>query len=199
MSERNLIKKINHSSRNIDIGNRSQSYAFYTGNFGRIVTIPEFIKKIKKQKLNIDFSQEINKRLKTKDWFKFLKTCRSTISCESGSFYLQWNDTIRNQVNKIMKKRPNTSFDYINKNFLKNSKNYVSGNIVSARHFDAIASGTCNILVEGSYNNTLVPDTHYIKLNKNLSNWKEVIERVRDKKETEKIAKKIIKKSKRTK
>ena len=192
MSDRNLTKTINHASRTIDIGNRSYPYAFYTGNIGRIVTIPKFIKKIEKQKLKVDFSQESTERLQPHDWFNFLKKCRSTISCESGSFYLQWNDNIRNQVNKIMKKKPNTSFNFIKNNILEKSKNYINGNIISARHFDAISTGTCNILVEGSYNNILVPDTHYIKLNKNLSNYNHVIEKISDKKETERIAKKAL-------
>ena len=192
MSDRNLIKTINHTSRTIDIGNRSYPYAYYTGNIGRIVTIPKFITRVEKQKLNVDFSQKITERLQTQDWFNFLKKCRSTISCESGSFYLQWNDNIRNKVNNIMKKRPKTSFNFIKNNILKKSKNYINGNIISARHFDAISTGTCNILVEGTYNNILVPDTHYIKLNKNLSNYNDVIEKISDKKETERIAKKAL-------
>ena len=38
------------------------------------------------------------------------------------------------------------------------------GKCISSRHFDAIGTGTCQILLEGRYNDILKPGEHYIAL-----------------------------------
>ena len=51
---------------------------------------------------------------------------------------------------------------------------------ISSRHFDAIGSNTCQILVEGYYNGILEKDRHYIGLNQDFSNISSVLERFSD-------------------
>ncbi|WP_155801858.1 CgeB family protein [Magnetospirillum molischianum] len=51
---------------------------------------------------------------------------------------------------------------------------------ISSRHFDAIGSGTVQILVEGRYNDILVPNQHYIVLNRDFSNIEDVLVRFND-------------------
>ena len=88
---------------------------------------------------------------------------------------------------------PKISFRYVFNNILKKSSSHVEASCISSRHFDSIASGACNVLVEGSYSNLLEPDVHYINLKSDLSNYKEVIEKIMDHKFTENIAKKALK------
>lgn len=54
------------------------------------------------------------------------------------------------------------------------------GKCISSRHFDAIGTATCQILLEGRYNDILVPDVHYIRLASDFSNIAEVMETFRD-------------------
>ncbi|MCB1436638.1 MAG: glycosyltransferase family 1 protein [Rhodobiaceae bacterium] len=54
------------------------------------------------------------------------------------------------------------------------------GKCISSRHFDAIGTGTCQILLEGRYNDILVPDIHYIRLASDFSNIGEVMAAFRD-------------------
>lgn len=54
------------------------------------------------------------------------------------------------------------------------------GKCISSRHFDAIGTGTCQILLEGRYNDILTPDVHYIRLASDFSNISEVMETFRD-------------------
>lgn len=51
---------------------------------------------------------------------------------------------------------------------------------ISSRHFDAIGTGTCQILVRGRYNDILRPDEHYLALEPDFSNLDEVMRRFRD-------------------
>lgn len=56
----------------------------------------------------------------------------------------------------------------------------VSGKCVSSRHFDAIGTETCQILLPGRYNDLLVADRHYLALEPDFSNIDDVLERFRD-------------------
>jgi phytoene dehydrogenase-like protein len=51
---------------------------------------------------------------------------------------------------------------------------------VSPRHFEAIMTKTCQILIEGRYNRVLEPEKHYIALKRDFSNLDEVLERLGD-------------------
>tara|TARA_Y100000022_G_C13253255_1_gene378264 strand:+ start:1366 stop:2421 length:1056 start_codon:yes stop_codon:yes gene_type:complete len=196
MSSRNIIKEINHTKRTIDLGNRLTSYAHYMGNINRSEVIPKFLKKIKKNKnIKTDFSLDPKKRFTSSNWINFLKNCRTSVSSESGSYFLQWNDSLRLKINKMTEINPKISFRYIFNNILKKSSSHIQATAISSRQFDSIATGTCNVLVEGNYSNLLEPDIHYINLKSDLSNYDEVIEKIMDHKFTENIAKKALKHS----
>lgn len=51
---------------------------------------------------------------------------------------------------------------------------------ISSRHFEAIGTNTCQILIDGHYNGILERDRHYICLHRDLSNISEVVERFSD-------------------
>ncbi len=55
-----------------------------------------------------------------------------------------------------------------------------SGKAISSRHFDAIGTETAQILFAGRYNDLLVPDVHYLSLERDFSNLDDVMERFRD-------------------
>jgi Glycosyl transferases group 1 len=59
---------------------------------------------------------------------------------------------------------------------------------ISSRHFEAAATGTCQILVEGRYNDILEAERHYIALAPNLENAPAAIERFRDPAERRRVA-----------
>ncbi len=59
---------------------------------------------------------------------------------------------------------------------------------ISSRHFEAAATGTCQILVRGCYNGVLQADEHYIAVDADLGNARAAIERFRDVDERRRIA-----------
>ena len=141
MSSRNKIKKINHTNRTIDLGSRLANYAYYLGNINRSEVIPKFIKKIKKNKnLKIDFSLDPKKRFTSSNWINFLKNCRTTISNEPGAYFLQWNDSLRLKINKMIEINPKISFRYVYNNILKKSSSHVQATAISSRHFDLFSN-----------------------------------------------------------
>jgi spore maturation protein CgeB len=59
---------------------------------------------------------------------------------------------------------------------------------ISSRHFEAAATGTCQILVRGRYNDILEADRHYIALNADLADAPDAVSRFRDPTERQRIA-----------
>lgn len=59
---------------------------------------------------------------------------------------------------------------------------------ISSRHFEAAATGTCQILVKGRFNDILDADRHYIALDPDLGNAAEAVARFRDPVERRRIA-----------
>ncbi len=59
---------------------------------------------------------------------------------------------------------------------------------ISSRHFEAAATGTCQLLVAGRYNDILLEDEHYIPLRPDLANAADALLRFRDPAERGRIA-----------
>jgi len=72
--------------------------------------------------------------------------------------------------------------------FSEFSQPTVYSKCISSRHFDAIGTRTVQILLEGRYNDVLIPKEHYICLKRDYSNFDEVISSFLDVKERNRIA-----------
>ena len=59
---------------------------------------------------------------------------------------------------------------------------------ISSRHFDAIGTGTVQILLTGRYNDILVAGSHYLELARDFSNAEELARQFMDQGERERIA-----------
>jgi hypothetical protein len=59
---------------------------------------------------------------------------------------------------------------------------------ISSRHFEAAATGTCQILLRGRYNDILEADRHYLALDADLGNARSALERFRDPTDRRRIA-----------
>jgi spore maturation protein CgeB len=76
---------------------------------------------------------------------------------------------------------PSAKFDEVHSRFFADpDREYRSGKCISSRHFEAIGTETCQILLEGGYNGILEPDVHYIAVRRDLANLDEALERFGD-------------------
>jgi hypothetical protein len=121
------------------------------------------------------------------DWAEFLASCRGTVGAEAGTHYLERTDETQGAVLRFLDQHPAASFDEVFARFFRDYRNPVSGKTLSSRHFEAIGTKTCQILLEGHYSGVLVPDVHYIALRKDFSNAAECISRFKDEAERQRI------------
>lgn len=56
----------------------------------------------------------------------------------------------------------------------------VYGKCISSRNFDAIGTRTCQILLEGRFNDILAPGSHYLELANDFSNLDQVLQDLKD-------------------
>jgi hypothetical protein len=177
------------STREVDIGARSYEYPWYLGDIDRSSILSFLGSSDFDSDLNIDISTNPQDRFNRKDWAGFLNNCKFTISSEAGSSYLERDDKTRKKVNQFVENNPEVSFNTVYDMFFLNYKGCaINGKCISSRHFDAIGTKTCQILLEGKYNDILEADKHYIELKKDLSNIKAVMEKIRN----DKVRKDIV-------
>ncbi len=153
--------KINNLSNSIDrkylIGYRVNEYAYKYGYIGNMkIIISKYFDLMK----NVNISTKNKDRIYSKEWFEFLKNCTFTLGCESGSSILI-----------------NNKNDYTEYGDLKKDYSFYT---ISGRHFEAAICKTCQILLEGTYENILTPNVHYIEIKKDFSNIDEVKFRMKD-------------------
>ena len=168
------------NQREIDIGYRSPPALWYLGNNERTEIAEFFSKNASLFKINTDISLLAQDRFDTSNYALFLNRCRGYIGTEPGGDYFELTDTTRIRVNKYLEEHPNSTWPEIKRTFFDNYGASVPMRIISGRHVEAAACKTVQILLEGRYNGILEPNVHYIALDKNYSNFSEVIEKFRD-------------------
>jgi len=164
--------------RLIDIGERSYEYPLYLGDINRNLLIQNI--KNNFSGLVLDISSDKDKRFARKDWASFLNICKATVSTEAGTSFLERDDRTRFAVNDYLKRNKTAHFNDVYDRFFANYKKPVSGKTISSRHFDAVGTKTCQILLSGRFCDILTPDIHYISINKDFSNLESVYDRFID-------------------
>lgn len=138
-----------------------------------------------KEVLNeLNFKNDIyldGKNLVSNDWALFLNKSLGTIGAESGTYFLdKYGEKIAIAKQMFNKNKLINLNDLFEKIYSDNSIEVKSAKCISPRHFEAIGTKTCQLLLDGEYNNLLIPDIHFIKINKNLDNLKDAIMRLLD-------------------
>ena len=176
-----------HHLRPIDIGFIGDRYSFAIGDVERSELAEYFARNSLTQELTMDIRIGQKLRIPRNEYVEFLNSTRGTIGAESGTYYLEKTDKTQKEVEAFLSRHPKATFSEVYERFFKRYANPVNGKAISSRHFEAIGTKTCQILLEGSYNGILKPNTHYISIKKDYSNFDEVLERFKDENSTRRM------------
>ncbi len=178
------------SPRPIDVGYRGRALGYWLGELAqeKRIIAEKFLEYAKESSLVCNISYKEEDRIYGEDWVKFLKTCRCVLGTESGASVVDFTGEIEKNVQDYLKKHPNATFEEVRDLFFKDEEYKIKFNQISPRIFESIACGCCLVLFEGEYSGIVVPDRHYIPLKKDFSNIEEVIEKIKDRDYTRKIA-----------
>lgn len=116
-------------------------------------------------------------------WASRLASSHGTIGAEAGTYFLDREGRILTAAKESIESNDFVE-EYISFDFSKYAKDhnikYVCGKAISSRHFEALGTRTVQILLEGSYNDILEPDIHYLSVKKDFSNLKDKINEFKD-------------------
>jgi hypothetical protein len=174
------------AARAVDIGFIGASYPPFIGDVERTRLVQTVAACARSWNLSCEIR---SKNVPRAEWASFLKRSKGTLGAESGTYYLDRDGEIISRGKAFLASRPDASFDDLHAQVFANpSVKHVSGKCISSRHFEAIGTRTCQVLLEGDYNGILDPGLHYISVKKDLSDLDHAIERFKDDAHREEIA-----------
>lgn len=167
--------------RPYDIVYRARELPWCYGTAGRMKSlIADIISPMAvANRLCIDISTRYEDTLFGDKWWDFIASGRATIGSAGGYSVIDWRGEIKAQVELLLKKNPGICFDEFS-DLMPAGWDGHHLLTITPRHFEAVITKTCQILVENSYKGILIPYRHYIPLKTNLSNVNEVLEQLRD-------------------
>ena len=164
--------------RPIDVGYRAHPGAPWLGRHGMLKGRigEEFERSAPAHGLSTDISMRDEDVHHGDDWFRFLAACKYTIGIEGGATVLDRDGSFKERTERYLAEHPDAGYDEVEANCFPGEDGKLALMAISPRHLEACATGTCQVLVEGSYNGILRPGDHYIELREDLSNLEQVLE-----------------------
>lgn len=166
-----------HHGRPIDIGYRSwDPWPFY-GRHGRLKgeVGHVFAARAPEYGLKCDISNDYRDAIVGDAWFDFLLNCKYTIGVEGGTSIIDRDGSIATRTFEYMRAHPDASFEQIEAACFPGLDGEFAYYAVSPRHFEAVMTRTCQILIEGEYGGALEAGKHYIPLKRDFSNLDDVL------------------------
>jgi hypothetical protein len=177
------------SARAVDIVYRASHLPYWFGSHGqlkhRIGTVVE--ERARARGLRTDISTRVEDTVAGARWFDFLMSGRTVLGCESGSSVLDRRGELQARIRRLLSEDPRRPFDVVSRAMPDGWDAYAFF-ALSPRHFEAVITKTCQVLIDGEYEGVFQRDRHYIPLRPDFSNMDEVLDRVRDRGLTETIA-----------
>ena len=168
--------------RPLEVGYRGRSLPPWLGILGqeKAWIAQGVAERAERHKLRCDVAWTEGSRIYGLSWFEFIASCRVTLGTESGATITDFDGTIERRGREYMIEHPEAEFWDIHEAVLAPYEGNVRMNVISPRIFEAVALRTGLVLFPGEYSGVLERDRHYIPLEKDFSNFAEVVERIRD-------------------
>jgi hypothetical protein len=170
-----------YAERDIDVGFVGDIYWPFVGDRERTELISYFEQHGQERGLRCDIRGGRSSRMPRDEWAAFLNRSHALIGAESGTYYLNEKGALLERARAYnLHQRPDASFEEVFAKFFVGVPRGVSGKSISSRHFEAIGTKTCQVLIEGNYNGILKAGEHYIPVRADLSDIDEAIRALRD-------------------
>lgn len=176
--------------RPVDLFYRSRVCPLCAGSLGYEKTLiaKEVSRRAPQFGLNVDVSVREEDRLYGKEWITAMSSCRATLGSESGASIWDYDGSIERAIDEAIGMVPDISFEELHEQILKPFDGKLIYSSISPRIFEAAALKTPQILFPGWYNGLIKPDVHFLQLEKDFSNFGDVVRTLRDDNHLERLA-----------
>ena len=177
--------------RNISVGYRGRDIGPRYGKLGRQkYEIGVTMRSVCQENgLSYDIEVDEESRIYGDDWYRFIASCQTMLGTESGSNVFDLDGQLEA---KLLELKANANLDCWGFDVASAvTQQYETGDSmgqISPRIFECASLKTALVLFPGRYSDVLVPNKHYIPLAADFSNIANVIDRINDKAELERIA-----------
>ena len=170
------------AERPIDVGYRTRRMPFWLGRLGyeKWFIAEEFQRRAAGTGLVLNLSTHEGERLYGNAWTNFVASCRAMIGVESGASIIDFDGQLEQRVEDYVANNPHTTFETVSNKLLGPYEGSLRLHQISPRCFEAAALRTPMVLFEGRYSGVLEPGRHFIALEKDFSNFNEVLSRLRN-------------------
>jgi hypothetical protein len=175
--------------RTIDVGYRAKDLPAWLGRHARLKAEigDAFAAAAPAHGLTCDISTRAEDAIVGPDWVRFLLSCRYTVGVEGGASILDRDGSLRQCCERVLAERPDATFEELEQECFPGRDGEFGLVALSPRHLEAVATRTCQVLIEGEYDGVLEPDRHYIPLRRDFSNLDTVLATMRRDDERERI------------
>jgi hypothetical protein len=164
------------------IGYRSRPVPFWLGRLGQEKTVigREFLARAPGAALRCNISTSEESRIYGESWIDFLRACRAVLGTESGASVVDVDGSIERRVREYLEAHPGASFDEVGRAILEPHEDRPRHATISPRVFEAIALRTALVMFPGVYSRIVRAWDHYIPLQADFSNFREVADLLKD-------------------
>jgi len=176
--------------RPLDVVYRGRSIPYWLGRLGqdKVAIGREFLARASSTDLRCDISWTEAERIYGDSWYGFLGSSRTTLGTESGASIVDFDGSLEECTEHYLKANPTASFEEVEREILAPFEGNTIIDAISPRVFEAAALGTVMVNFSGRYSGVIEPWVHYIPLEKDFSNFDEVVAFIRDDAELERVA-----------
>jgi hypothetical protein len=183
---------ITHRNRGIDVSYRASKLPANFGSIGQLKwqIADRFANAAAAfSGLKLDISTKNEDVIPGPRWHTFLENAKFCLATPSGSSLIDpWNE-IRKSVNLFVKHNPHAPFIEIEENcFPRQDRKYIL-TAISPRNLESALAETVQIATPGSYSNILLPNDHFLQLEEDCSNIKDVMSIIKDERFVDRIKK----------
>jgi hypothetical protein len=167
--------------RAIDVGYRGRSLPFWLGRLAheKVEIGRTFAARAAGTGLRVDIDWTESARIYGGRWNDFVASCRTMLASESGSSIVDHDGSVERAVRAYISQNPTASFEEVERDVI-GVHDDPAMSTASPRIFESAALRTAMVMFRGPYAGVVEPWTHYIPLEKDFSNFDEVVAHIRD-------------------
>jgi hypothetical protein len=176
--------------RPLDVVYRGRSIPFWLGRLGQDKALigREFLARAAPTGLRCDIAWTESDRIYGEEWYRFLSSARSTLGTESGASIVDFDGSLQARTDAYLATHPSATFDEVEQEILAPFEGNAVIQAISPRVFEAAALGTAMVNFPGRYSNVIEPWVHYVPLEKDFTNFDDVVSALRDRAVLEELA-----------
>jgi len=177
MVARTVERSRDYRNRSIDVGYRSWYMQPFYGSHGQLKRQigQAFKERAPSFGLRVNISNDAKDAFFGDAWFDFLLQCKYTIGVEGGCSVFDWDGSVARCTADYLASRGQASYEEVEAACFPGLDGKFRYFLMSPRHLEAVATRTCQVLIEGDYGGVLEAGKHYISLKRDLSNLDEIL------------------------